>query len=102
MKVCILLITALSIIRLSNKTEGDGRGGNGGAGGGYSPHPYGMAKKLGDNVMCTLGMSCRVYILAGNSREREKESEREWDSLFVFFFYTSHIHTCIIIIIILL
>ena len=44
MKVCTLLITALSIIRLSNKTEGDGRGG-------YSPHPYGMAKKLGDNVL---------------------------------------------------
>ena len=99
MKVYILLITALSIIRLSNKTEGDGRGGKGGAGGGYSPHldPYRMAKQLGDNVMCTLGISCRVYILAGNSREREKESEREWDSLFVFF-YTSHIHTCIIII----
>ncbi len=89
---------------ISNKTEGDGRGGKGGAGGGYSPHlclvgdPYGMAKKLGDNVMCTLGMSCCVYILAGNSREREKEREREWDSLFVLF-YTSHIYICIIIII---
>ena len=88
------MITTLSIIRLSNKTEGDGRGGKGGAGGGYSPHldPYGMAKKLGDNVMCTLGMSCRVYILAGNSRESEKESGREWDSIFVLYISHTYMH----------